>query len=286
MTVMSTYAFDSLRGLIQARYASLSVVDRKMADVVLAREKDLLAYSATELAGHAGVSKASAARFFRRLGFADYQAFRLHLRDTATTPSPLTRLSQRGGRASPLEQHVAREVAHLQAMATHVTDDDVLRAVRWLLAARRVWVVGYRNGYMAAFYATALLSQVRPGVELLNEGAGEDAERLADIQTGDVLLAMDFRRRTRRLPQVAAFAVDAGARLLLITDARVSALTGLAAVAFTCPPQEETVFDSYAPVVSLIHFLASAALDRATRKAQDRLARIEKAHQCLSDLED
>ena len=60
-------------------------------------------------------------------------------------------------------------------------------------------MVGYRNGYMAASYARALLSQVRCEVHLLNEGAGEDAELLAEIQPDDVLLAMDFRRRTRRL---------------------------------------------------------------------------------------
>lgn len=276
---------DNLRDLIQGQHDQLSPVDRKLADVVLAREKDLLAYSATELATLAGVSKASAARFFRRLGFEDYQAFRLHLRDAATSPSPLSRLAQRGGQSSPLMQHLAREVQHLHTLADHVTDDAVQRAVQRLLAARRVWVVGYRNGYMAAFYARALFSQVRGGVALLNDGSGEDAERLADIQGGDVLLAMDFRRRTRRLPQVAAFARQAGATLVLVTDARVSSLAGQAEVVFTCPPQDEPIFDSYLTAISLVHLLATTALGRSPRKAQDRMGRIEQAHDLLADLE-
>ena len=54
----------SLRERIQAQYDALSLVERKLADVVLAHEKDALAYSATELAALAGVSKASSARFF------------------------------------------------------------------------------------------------------------------------------------------------------------------------------------------------------------------------------
>ena len=54
----------TLRDRIQDQYGALSGVERKLADVVLAREKDLLAYSATELAALAGVSKASTARFF------------------------------------------------------------------------------------------------------------------------------------------------------------------------------------------------------------------------------
>ncbi|EKD96796.1 MAG: RpiR family transcriptional regulator, partial [uncultured bacterium] len=38
----------SLRERIQAQYEALSLADRKLADVVLVHEKDLLAYSATE----------------------------------------------------------------------------------------------------------------------------------------------------------------------------------------------------------------------------------------------
>lgn len=276
---------DNLRDLIQGQYDQLSPVDRKMADAVLAREHDVLAYSATELAALASVSKASAARFFRRLGFADYQAFRLHLRGEGTSPSPLARLAQRGGQPSPLMQHLAREAQHLQALSNGISDEAVQSAVRLLLGARRVWVVGYRNGYMVAFYARALLSQVRGGVALLNDGSGEDAERLADIQRGDVLLAMDFRRRTRRVSQVAAIAAQAGAALVLVTDARVSALAGRAQVVFTCPPQEEPVFDSYTAAISLIHFLAGAALGAAAKKAKDRMARIEQTHTQLDDLE-
>ncbi|MGT2491819.1 hypothetical protein ACU4GD_18050 [Cupriavidus basilensis] len=47
-------------------YGELSSADKKLADVLLMRQKDLLSYSATELAELASVSKASAARFFRR----------------------------------------------------------------------------------------------------------------------------------------------------------------------------------------------------------------------------
>lgn len=276
---------DNLRDLIQGQYEQLSPVDRKMADAMLAREHEVLAYSATELAALAGVSKASAARFFKRLGFEDYQAFRRHLRGAGASPSPLSRLAQRGGQASPLMQHLARDALYLQTLAQGISDEAVQQAVRLLMGARRVWVVGYRNGYMAAFYARALFSQVRGGVALLNDGSGEDAERLADIQRGDVLLAMDFRRRTRRVSQVAAVAAQAGAALVLLTDARVSALAGRAQVAFTCPAQDEPVFDSYVTAISLIHFLASTALGTASKKAKDRMALIEQTHTQLDDLE-
>ena len=275
----------TLRDRIQGQYDALSLVDRKLADVVLAREKDVLAYSATELAALAGVSKASAARFFQRLGFSGFQAFRQHQRDGAPQPSPLYRMEHQGTRGSPLQQHIAQDAQQLQALADEVTDQGVKLAVKLLVGARRVWVVGYRNGYMAAFYAQALLSQVRAEVYLLNEGSGEDAERLADIQPHDVLLAMDFRRRTRRLSQVVGIACDAGASLVLVTDARVSALAARAQALFICPPQDGPIFDSYVSAISLINYLATAALAQVPKKARARMAAIEHVHAQLADLE-
>lgn len=275
----------TLRDRIQGQYDALSLVDRKLADVVLAREKDVLAYSATELAALAGVSKASAARFFQRLGFSGFQAFRQHQRDGAPQPSPLYRMEHQGTRGSPLQQHIAQDAQQLQALADEVTDQGVKLAVKLLVGARRVWVVGYRNGYMAAFYAQALLSQVRAEVYLLNEGSGEDAERLADIQPHDVLLAMDFRRRTRRLSQVVGIACDAGASLVLMTDARVSALAARAQALFICPPQDGPIFDSYVSAISLINYLATAALAQVPKKARAHMAAIEQVHAQLADLE-
>lgn len=275
----------TLRERIQVHYAALSLVDRKLADVVLAREKDLLAYSATELAALAGVSKASTARFFKRLGFADFQTFRQHQRDGAPQPSPLSRMAQQGTSASPLQHHMAQDVQQLQALADSVTDQGVQQAARLLARARRVWVVGYRNGYMAASYARALLSQMRAEVHLLNEAAGEDAELLAEIQPHDVLLAMDFRRRTRRLSQVVGIACDAGAALILVSDARVSALAARAQALFICPPLDEPIFDSYVSAISLINYLATATLAQLPKKARTRMAAIEQVHAQLADLE-
>ncbi len=275
----------TLRERIQAQYERFSLVERKLADAVLMREKELLAYSATEIAALAGVSKASTARFFRHLGFADFQAFRQHQRRTPVQPSPLGRLTQHGARAAPWQEHVARETQRLHMLSEGLEAKQVQQAMRLLTEARRIWVVGYRNGYMVAHYAHALLSHLRGEVHLLNEAAAEDAERLADIGRGDVLLAMDFRRRTRRLGKVLEVAHSANAALVLITDARACALASRAQALFVCPPPDDAIFDSYIGAISLINFLATAMLGHLPKKARARMASIERIHAQLKDLE-
>ena len=63
-------ADPSLTARIRDRYGDLSPMERRLADVILACPGELSGYSATELAGRAGVSKMTVSRLVRRLGYA------------------------------------------------------------------------------------------------------------------------------------------------------------------------------------------------------------------------
>ncbi|MDP3707949.1 MAG: MurR/RpiR family transcriptional regulator [Polaromonas sp.] len=269
-------------------YDQLSATDRRLADVVIANKKDLLAYSATELAGLAGASKASAARFFRRLGYSGFSDFRQHIRAQVPQQSPLSRIGRapvRQSESARLQTHVQNDVVRLNSLLGGLTEEVLEQALEWLVQARRVWIVGYRNGCMTAFYASALLSQVRHDVNLLNELSGREAEFLADLNDKDLLLAVDFRRRTSRLPRIVAAARSAGTRVLLLTDTPLSALASQAAAILHCPNQTEQVFDSYVSAVSLMNYLATSMAARTPRQARARMSRIERLHAALGDLE-
>lgn len=278
-------AFKAIEEQIRAIYGELSAVERKLADVVVARGKDLPAYNATELASAAGVSKASAARFFRRLGYEDFNAFRQHVRTCVSAESPLHQLDQAAGASrAGLADHLRADSLRLAALHDHLAGEVLERALGLLASARNVWVVGYRNSFMLAFYAQSLLAQVRPGVCQLQDPAGREAELLCDLSTRDVVLLMDMRRRTRRLEAIARVAADAGTPLILLTDQAVSRLAGQAAAVLSCPGGEGRVFDSYVAPVSLVNHLATELADRARRQARGRLARIEHLHELLNDL--
>ncbi len=280
---------DSLEAHIRKLYGDLSAADRKMADVVLRHSRDLLGYSATELADLAGVSKASAARFFRRLGFLDFHAFRAHLRSRGARQSPLQRMRAAGSKRTPLEQlaeHIGHDVADLSDLVEGLADADLDKAVNLLANARRVHVAGYRNGYATAFYAAALLSQIRPDVHLLNEAAGRQAELLAGCGSKDVLLAVDFRRRARLLRPIVEVAARTGMPVLALTDVRLSALAAQAEAVLPCPHRETALFDSYVTAVSLVNYLATAVTARIRAPARARMTQIENLHDALGDLED
>lgn len=278
---------DPIALKIRQHYGEMSTSDRKMADLLLRQNAGLMGYTATELADLAGVSKASAARFFRRLGFADFQAFRAELRRRASAQSPLHRM-QRGERRTrsqtPFAQHVDMDVANLTALRESVDEASLTMTASLLAKARRIFVVGYRNSYATAFYAAALLSQVRPAVQLLNEVSGRQAELLADCGARDLLVVADFRRQASRLLPLVTAARATGMRVAMLTDTPLSELTAQATVVLHCPHSETQMFDSYAGAVSLVNFLATATTAQMRQPARARMKRIEDLHRTLGDL--
>jgi DNA-binding MurR/RpiR family transcriptional regulator len=278
----------SIDAQIRLCYPTLSATDRRLADVVLARGQTLLGYSATELAQLAGASKASAARFFRRLGYADFQAFRAQLRGQAASHAPLYRLpAGQAARTSGnrLQQHVDQDRATLERLPTTLDAATLQQAVTALLQARRVWIAGYRNAHAVAFYAQALLHQVRAQVSLLDDGTGRDSESLADLDRRDLVLAIDLRRRTRRLPLLLQAVRNTGARLLLLTDAAASHQQSEGDLVLRCPTHAAELFDSYVAPVSVVNFIAGEVAARGALAARRRLARIEDLHVGLDDLD-
>lgn len=278
---------ESIEQLIRSRYDGLSPSDRKLSDVIVARQKDLVAYSATELAQLAGVSKASAARYFKRLGYQDFNEFRASVRARFSSESPLfnlERVTQAGDQPSGFTRHVEADAHNLAEMHGRMSPDDMNKALSLLEKAHRIWVVGYRNGYATAFYAHALFSHAKADVTLINEAADRNAEILADMAKGDVLFAIDFRRRTRLLPRVVQVARDVGASVVLLTYAPLSDLASQTDVVLTCPTQGSAIFDSYVSAMSIVNYLATELVTDARTTSHKRMQRIERIHALLDDL--
>lgn len=280
---------QTIEQLIRSRYDDLSPSDRKLSDVIVAKKKDLVAYSATELAQLAGVSKTSAARYFKRLGYQSFNDFRAEVRARFSSESPLSnleRVTQTDDQHPGFSSHVAADTRNLTEMLERLNSRDMDKALALLKKARRIWVVGYRNGYATAFYAHALFSHAKADVTLINEAADKNAEILADMAPGDVLFAIDFRRRTRLLPKVVNVARDAGASVVLLTYAPLSDLASQTNVVLTCPTQGLAIFDSYVAAMSIVNYLGTELVTDARSTSRKRMQRIERIHELLDDLDE
>jgi DNA-binding MurR/RpiR family transcriptional regulator len=275
---------------ILASYDQLPASERRLADLLLARARDLPTFRAHELAAMAGVSSATAARLFKRLGFSSFAEARRAARDAAAGPagSPLAalRVSQRDRRLSNgLAAHLEQDLANLTRSLESLSPGTIGHAVRLLARARRLGVIGFRNSHALASYAAGLLGTLRPDVRLLVGTGLALAEEQAGLVKGDALLVLGFRRRPRALEEILIEAAAAEIDTVLIAERGAGRITAHASVVLPCDIRGASLFDSYVAAMSLLSFIGAETSRKLGGEAYQRLARIEALHRRFADLE-
>lgn len=282
---------SDLQERIKRVYASLSPSECKLVDVLLTKQYELASYSATELAKLAGISKSTAARCFKHLGFRDFNQLRMQLRAHVTHHlSPLTHLENKQPPAeadalNSFYQHIEVEKLKLDETLNSLLPESLAQALTLLLGAKRVWVVGFRNSYATAFYAQSVFSHVLNDVCLLNEGSVKIADNLADLSQYDLFFIVDFPRRLNLLNQLVEVATFYKVPMIILSDAPISSVSAQAKVVLPCCIKNNYVFDSYTAGLSLVNYLANELVKRIPAQAQKRMQHIEQIHNLLEDLE-
>jgi DNA-binding MurR/RpiR family transcriptional regulator len=262
--------------------------ERRLGDLLLSFPGDIATFSATELATMAGTSKAAASRLFQRLGYSDFNEVRREARSGRAWGSPLYLVSteqEESAQAHSIASHLAQETENLVHTLEALDPDSLQAAAEAIAGAPRVYVVGFRNSRMLAFYLQRQLQLMRPNTVLL-PGAGQTlGEDLADLSKDDVFVVIGMRRRVAAVIEVLEQAKRAGNRSLLITDPSATRGVKLATWSLSCEVRSGSILDSYTATSSVLNLLCAAVLNHYGRAVHERLRHIEQVHKDLSELD-
>lgn len=246
---------------IQEHFDALSPSERKLAELLLHRADDLLTYSATELAGMAQVSKATTARFFRTLGYADFNEVRLQAREERNLAPPARASSEAVSGSAPVRAHTIAthllgETDSLARTFESLRSDTLLAAADVLARAPRVWLAGLGLDEGLARFARPQLARLRPDVHTLGLQSGIWAEDLAMTGPRDALLLLVTQNRPRLLERLAAHAATTRVEIVAVVDVRHAAWARRVAK-FVLPCYSARSEHSFSPMAaaSMLHLL-------------------------------
>ena len=271
---------------IQEHYAEFPRSERRLADLVLQQSGDLVSYSATELAQEAGVSKATTARFFKRLGYSNFRQARAASRQLQQTGSTLD-VSQADVThiSADISLHVSSDTQNLRHTFETIRSDDLRAAIHTLAEAEKIWVVGFDDDYALAHFARSMLIRIKPDIRMLPLGGFSVPEEFASISPRDTILGFGIKRRTLSLMRIVRSGYDAGARVILVTD-EAAAKSELDILSLRCRTRGAFLFDSFNAPFSLMTYVCSAVASMLGEPAIERLHRIESLHDHWGDSDD
>jgi len=255
--------------------------ERRIADLLLGDPDVLVLKSATEISAQVGVSQATTARFFQRLGYPSFKAAQKTAKlgtEAVKTPRLPAGLVERKVGRSQLAEHLANDVQNLVRSIEALRSDEVEQAIVSLARADKLWVVGFGDNYPLAHFARSLLIRIKADIRMIPIGGFSVPEEFASIQPSDAMIALGIGRKTRSLRSIMRSAVHAGAQVVYITDQASRGGLDVAQVTLRCRTKGISVYESVAAPVSLITYLCSAVAMRIGQSAIERLEFIENIH--------
>jgi len=277
----------SIEDRIHQHYTDLPKAERRLADLLLNFPGEMAAYSATELADLANVSKAAATRLFQRLGFKNFDEARRLVRDAQDWGAPLYK-QPAGGPANDFESdrsaYLEGEFTALKQTLMALGQDELKTIVSALSSAKRLWFIGFRYNHVIAAYGHWQFTQFRPDVHLLPVSGQTLGEYTSNIDKDDLVIIAGFRRRTRGLLRLMELVSASGANILYLTDPTARKSPKFATWTIRCTISGEFMFDSYSAPISVLRYLSLQTFTTMGNPARMHLQNIERHHEYLSEL--
>ena len=253
---------------------------------LLEHPEDVGLNSMRAVAREAGVKPATISRLSKALGFSEYEQLREPFRQRLRKRGPgyskrLRNVQKRGSDdARALFEDVrAQDIGNIQNTLADDKYPVLLNAVETLRSSRRVYVLGLRGAYSAAFLFHYAYQMFRDNSQLLDATAGIFADQLRGIGADDSMLVISFSPYTQLTIDAVEYAAEAEVKIVAITDSDVSPVARAAAHTIVTEHQSPSFYHSFTAATAVSQTLITLLVSQT---GGDALKIIKEAEKQLS----
>ncbi len=270
---------------IQDRINLLTRSERKLAAVMLESPTLIETHTATELAARAGVSKATTARFFRALGYADFEEVKLQAREERNRTQPYAyevASSEDIALGRMIGEHLSLELVNLTRTFEETDPDKLRQAARLIADAPRLWLLSLGADSWLARYGRSLFGRFRANVQIVDTADGAHAADLAAMGPRDVLIVLARGAQPREVKPILSYAKTTRASTVILTDhANLAHLKRFCDLVIYCHVASYGIVPSHTSIVGMLRLLAISYVGLLGDKAAQRAALIDDINEEL-----
>jgi DNA-binding MurR/RpiR family transcriptional regulator len=187
------------------------------------------------IAERSNVQPSTIVRFAKTFGYEGASDIQKLFRDEIRNLTPSASYSERirqfseGSGAAPnrgahllMQEFADNNILALRHLKEVVREADLERSLDLIGAARAIYIVGMRRSFPVAAYLAYALRHVDKRAYLIDGVAGMLVEQASILESDDLLIAVSFHPYARETAEVVAAARARNARVIAITDTRLS----------------------------------------------------------------
>ena len=236
VAVASKMSVEQLLKRISEEYEALSKQLKVIARHVEQHGDHLGLDGIQDVAAQCSVQPSAVVRFAKHFGFSGFTEMQRIFRDglarqiapSRNYKARIREVIESGvGALSSVEiahEFLAGSVAGMQELESGLHGPSFKKAVDLLADADAVWIAGSRRSFPVAAYLDYALQHTDKRIALISALGSMHSGQVRSVRKGDVIVAISFAPYAEETVEVAQQAVARGARLIAITDSRMSPL--------------------------------------------------------------
>jgi len=252
---------------ISAEYEQLSKQLKLIARHVEEHRDHIGLEGIQEVAQQCGVQPSAVVRFAKHFGFSGYTELQKIFRDglshrlapdhnyQARIRDVIDHAQGRLSSADIASEFIGGAIAGMRELERGVRGSALDAAVELLAHAPAIWVAGARRSFPAASYLTYALQHTDRPIHLVTGVGAMHEGQLRGLREDDVMVAISYAPYADETLLAARLAGDRGARLIALTDSRMSPLAADAAVTLLVSESSTFGFRSLTNTMALVQSL-------------------------------
>ena len=265
---------------IQENMSSFSIGQKLIANYILQSYDKAAFMTASKLGKTVNVSESTVVRFAAELGFDGYPSMQKTLqemiRNKLTAIQRVEVSKERIGNQDVMTMVMQSDIEKIRMTLDETDQTSFNQAVAAIANAKRIYILGVRSASVLAnfisFYVRFMFDNV---VSVDTSSISEVFEQIVHISADDVFIGLSFPRYSKRTIKAMQYAKDQGAKVVAITDSKVSPLTKIADVSLLAKSDMASFVDSLVAPLSLVNALIVAISREKAVHLESSLNRLE-----------
>ena len=265
---------------IQENMSSFSKGQKLIANYILQSYDKAAFMTASKLGKTVNVSESTVVRFAAELGFDGYPSMQKTLqemiRNKLTAIQRVEVSKERIGNQDVMTMVMQSDIEKIRMTLDETDQTSFNQAVAAIANAKRIYILGVRSASVLAnfisFYFRFMFDNV---VSVDTSSISEVFEQIVHISADDVFIGLSFPRFSKRTIKAMQYAKDQGAKVVAITDSKVSPLTKIADVSLLAKSDMASFVDSLVAPLSLVNALIVAISREKAVHLESSLNRLE-----------
>ena len=265
---------------IQENMTSFSKGQKLIANYILQSYDKAAFMTASKLGKTVNVSESTVVRFSAELGFDGYPRMQKTLQDMIrnklTAIQRVEVSKERIGNQDVMTMVMQSDIEKIRMTLDETDQVSFNQAVAAIANAKRIYVLGVRSASVLAnfisFYFRFMFDNL---VSVDTSSISEVFEQIVHISADDVFIGLSFPRYSKRTIKAMQYAKDQGAKVVAITDSKVSPLTKIADVSLLAKSDMASFVDSLVAPLSLVNALIVAISREKAVHLESSLNRLE-----------